>query len=52
LPLQNRVTPLGDIVATSQRGTFTGNRGIIHDPATRMLLNRHLTTKAWITCVC
>jgi len=52
LPLQNRVTPLGDIVATSQRGTFTGNRGIIHDPATRTLLNRHWTTKAWITCVC
>ena len=52
MPLQNRVTPLGDIVATSQRGTFTGNRGIIHDPATRTLLNRHWTTKAWITCVC
>jgi hypothetical protein len=52
MPLQNRVTPLGDIVATPQRGTFTGNRGIIHDPATRTLLNRHWTTKAWITCVC
>jgi hypothetical protein len=26
--LQNRVTPFGDIIATPQRGTFTGNRGI------------------------
>lgn len=52
LPLQNRVTPLGDIVSTPQRGLFTGNRGIIHDPATRTLLNRRWATKAWITCVC
>ena len=32
MPLQNRVTPIGDIVATPHRGLFTGNRGIIHDP--------------------
>jgi hypothetical protein len=51
-PLQNRVTPLGDIVAMPQRGTFIGNRGIIHDPATRTLLKRRWTTKAWIVCVC
>ena len=35
MPLQNRVTPTGDIVATPHRGMFTGNRGIIHDPATK-----------------
>ncbi|HEY4204045.1 MAG TPA: hypothetical protein VGM35_03430 [Xanthobacteraceae bacterium] len=52
MPLQNRVTPQGDIVATPQRGTFLGNRGIIHDPATRTLLNRRWSTKAWIICVC
>lgn len=51
-PLQNRVTPFGEIVAIPERGTFLGNRGIIHDTATRTLLNRHWTTKAWITCVC
>ena len=51
-PLQNRVTPTGDIVAVPQRGAFTGNRGIIHDPATRTLLKRRWTTKAWIVCVC
>jgi hypothetical protein len=52
MPLQNRVTPLGDIVATPQRGAFTGNRGIIHDPATKTLLNRRWSNKAWLTCVC
>jgi hypothetical protein len=38
--LQNGVTPFGDIAAIPQRGMFTGNRGIIHDPATRTLLKR------------
>src|SRR4051812_14266818 len=51
-PLQNRVTPSGDIISTPQRGLFTGNRGIIHDPATKTLLNRRWSSKAWITCVC
>ena len=52
MPLQNRVTPFGDIIAIAQRGTFTGNRGIIHDPATRSLLNRRWSSKAWLICVC
>lgn len=52
MSLQNRVTPLGEIVAVPQRGTFTGNRGIIHDPSTRTLLKRRWTTRAWIICVC
>ena len=52
MPLQNRVTPFGAIVATPQRGRFTGNRGIIHDPATRTLLKRRWTARAWIACVC
>jgi hypothetical protein len=52
MPLQNRVTPFGDIVATKHRGRFTGNRGIVHDPETRTLLKRRWTTKAWIACVC
>ena len=52
MPLQNRVTPTGDIVATPHRGMFTGNRGIIHDPATRTLLKKRWSTPAWITCVC
>lgn len=52
MPLQNRVTPFGDIVAISQRGLFTGNRGIIHDPATKTLLSKRWTTKAWLVCEC
>ncbi len=52
MPLQNRVTPFGDIVAIEQRGLFMGNRGIIHDPATRTLLRRRWTNKAWIICLC
>ena len=52
MPLQNRVTPSGDIVADPHRGLFTGNRGIIHDPATRTLLKKRWATPAWIICVC
>jgi hypothetical protein len=51
-PLQNRVTPRGDIVASPHRGMFTGNRGIIHDPATKTLLTRRWSSNAWLTCVC
>jgi hypothetical protein len=52
MPLQNRVTPTGEIIATPHRGLFTGNRGIIHDPATRTLLRKRWASPAWITCVC
>jgi hypothetical protein len=52
MPLQNRVTPTGDIVADPHRGLFTGNRGIIHDPATRTLLRKRWSGPAWITCLC
>ena len=52
MPLQNRVTPTGDIIATPHRGMFTGNRGIIHDPATKTLLTRRWSSNAWLTCVC
>ena len=51
MPLQNRVTPMGDIVPTSERGLFTGNRGIIHDAGTRTLLKRRWTSRAWLICV-
>ena len=52
MPLQNRVTPFGEIISTPERGMFTGNRGIIHDAATRTLLARRWTTRAWIVCRC
>ena len=52
MPLQNRVLPTGDIVADPHRGLFTGNRGIIHDPATRTLLNKRWSSPAWLVCLC
>ncbi len=52
MPLQNRVDPFGEIHAVPWRGTFTGNRGVIHDPATKTLLKRRWTTRAWLICVC
>jgi hypothetical protein len=51
MPLQNRVLPTGEIVAIPERGMFVGNRGIIHDPATRTLLRKRWSTDAWLTCV-
>src|SRR5690606_3647434 len=50
MPLQNRVDPFGAIHAVAARGMFTGNRGIIHNPARRTLHSRRWTTKAWIIC--
>jgi hypothetical protein len=50
MSLQNRVTPFGDIVAIPQRGIFTGNRGIIHDPTTKTLLRKRWASKAWLIC--
>ncbi len=52
MPLQNRVDPFGEIHAVAARGMFTGNRGVIHDPATKTLLSRRWTTRAWIICAC
>ena len=49
-PLQNRVTPFGEIVAVRARGTLMGNRGIIHDPASKRLLSRRWQHQAWICC--
>jgi hypothetical protein len=50
MPLQNRVTPFGEIVAIPERGTVMGNRGIIHDPSTRSLLKKRWALKCWIVC--
>jgi hypothetical protein len=52
MQLQNRVTPFGEIVAIRQRGMFTGNRGIIHDPGTKSLLSKRWTSKTWLICSC
>lgn len=52
MTLQNRVDPFGAIHAVAARGMFTGNRGILHDPATKTLLRRRWSTRAWIICAC
>src|ERR1700744_5495319 len=51
MPLQNRVLPTGEIVAIPERGMFTGNRGIIHDPVTKTLLRKRWSCPAWLICV-
>ncbi len=49
MPLQNRVTPFGEIVAESGRGLFMGNRGILHDDDRRIV--RRWQGRRWITCL-
>jgi hypothetical protein len=42
------VTPFGDLVADSARGTLMGNRGALHDDAGRIV--RHHRGRRWIAC--
>jgi hypothetical protein len=49
VPLQNRVTPFGELIATSARGTLMGNRGSLHDAQRR--IRRPFSVKRWIICV-
>ena len=49
VPRQNRVTPFGEIVAAPERGTFMGNRGVLHDAAGR--IKRAWQVRRWIVCV-
>jgi hypothetical protein len=48
MPLTNRVTPFGEIVAVSARGTLMGNRGILHDAQRRVV--RDWQVRRWIAC--
>jgi hypothetical protein len=48
VPLQNRVTPLGDLVADPARGLVYGNRGCLHDDGGR--IRRRYSGKRWIAC--
>ena len=48
MPLQNRVTPLGELVADPARGLVYGNRGCLHDDAGR--IRRRYAGKRWIAC--
>jgi hypothetical protein len=48
VPLQNRVTPLGELVAHPGRGLVYGNRGCLHDDQGR--IRRRWATRRWIAC--
>lgn len=48
MPLQNRVTPGGAIIATPARGTLMGNRGILHDDGKRLVRTSRNTM--WLIC--
>jgi hypothetical protein len=48
MPLQNRVTPLGDLIADPARGLVYGNRGCLHDAAGH--IRRHHNGRRWIAC--
>jgi len=49
MPLQNRVTPFGDLVAAEGRGLLMGNRGRLHDADRRIV--RYAQGRRWIACL-
>jgi hypothetical protein len=48
MPLQNRVTPLGELIADPARGHVYGNRGCLHDATGH--IRRRYNGKRWIAC--
>ena len=49
MPLQNRVSPCGEVFASPARGTLTGNRGgAIHNDTREIV--RQFKSRRWITC--
>jgi hypothetical protein len=48
MPLRNRVTPLGELIADPARGLVYGNRGCLHDEEGRV--RRRYVGKRWIAC--
>lgn len=51
IPAQNRVTPLGEVVAAAGRCAWMGNRGRLHEGSGSRVVLRHHQSRAWITCV-
>ena len=50
MPLQNRVTPFGEITAQPWRGALMGNRGILHDTRNNLGTARWRHNN-WVCCV-
>jgi hypothetical protein len=51
MPLQNRVSPFGELFATPARGTLFGNRGGKFHSDDRTLSHRRWASRQWICCV-
>ena len=48
MPLRNRVTPYGEIIAVPERGLFTGNRGVLHTLEQKVV--HYNRGRRWIIC--
>jgi hypothetical protein len=48
VPLQNRVTPLSELIADPARGLVYGNRGCLHDA--QGVIRRRYNGRRWIAC--
>ena len=48
MPLPNRVTPFGELIADPARGLVYGNRGCLHDATGRIV--RPYAVRRWIAC--
>jgi hypothetical protein len=48
MPRRNRVTPLGELIETPERGLVYGNRGCLHDA--NGVIRRQWQVKRWISC--
>lgn len=51
MPLQNRVTPSGELLAVPARGLFMGNRGGRFHTDEKTLAARRWASRQWICCV-
>ena len=50
MPRQNRVNPFGELISTSAKGQFMGNRGVLHDNQGQ-LTEKRWTHPHWIICL-
>ena len=51
MPLQNRVDPFGELIATPARGLFLGNRGGRFHRDDQTLGQRRWSSRQWICCM-
>src|SRR5262245_57299437 len=51
MPLQNRVTPFGELVAVAERSAWMGNRGGCFHTPDQCLKRRHWAGTRWLVCV-